>query len=646
MATPSYLNEEVDFMTMFTNQNDDGESGPAVAQLPYDSSVPAPSLPHVDPLHVFDTPALNPAAGWSSIAAHRGQMSHAPYGYQPQMFAPPHFQPVVTPVAQYVEPSSLPGARPASAPTPKAPAAGFSAFSGAPGVSTPPPTSEGTRPPATAATTTSTGILSPDSAPAASPLSSASVKNEPVAATERAQVRRKRKLTPEDKRRICEIYRNSQGKIRQEDIAKEYSVDRSTISKILNQEDRWLDPEQPNANAALARRPGGRYPAIEEAIHRWLDEAVLEGREVKDTEAREEALKMGLRLGHPHFQASSKWWDGVKRRRLEEGRSMPNMRRVNSQVQPPVVIPSGGLVRSYSAMTMDGAALPHDAYHQFPMHPHAGPSHYQLVDPSVGVPPGMMLMQAMPIGARARSQSNPQAMPGYVAQQAPSFGPARHHRTSPPRHSPVTPLGRHNSFHGAAAANESPSRTAALSRANSSQGRRSPHTRLGASAFGLTPVRGPDPAPVHAVPPLVASTPQASTEQASVSTPTSTGPIDTTVTTPGAALAASSVPSLSPTSGSDGSSDANGPTALGLSPGTPLTPSQATVPAAFSPAEYLDLNGGVPPLMYAGHHYEPRQAPMIYAHAPLSCVPSAGMVQYTPAPMYPAAYEYAVQHPW
>ncbi|TXT15574.1 hypothetical protein VHUM_00077 [Vanrija humicola] len=515
-------------------------------------------------------------------------MAPAPYGYQPQMFAPPHFQPVVTPVAQYVEPSALPGARPA--------------FSGAPGVPTTPPapTSEGNGPPAVTATTASTGVPSPDSAPAASPLSSASVKNEPVAATERAQVRRKRKLTPEDKRRICEIYRNSQGKIRQEDIAKEYSVDRSTISKILNQEDRWLDPEQPNANAALARRPGGRYPAIEEAIHRWLDEAVLEGREVKDTEAREEALKMGLRLGHPHFQASSKWWDGVKRRRLEEGRSMPTMRRVNSQVQPP-------------AMTMDGAALTHDAYHQFPMHPHAGPSHYQLVDPSAGVPPGMMLMQAMPIGARARSQSNPQAMPGYVPQQVPSFGPARHQRQSPPRHSPVSHLGRHNSFHGAA--NESPSRTAALSRANSSQGRRSPHTRLGASAFGLTPVRGPDPAPVHAVPPLVAR------------------PIDTTVTTPGAAMAAASVPSLSPTSGSDGSSDANGPTALGLSPGTPLTPSQATMPAAFSPAEYLDLNGGVPP------------APMIYAHAPLSCVPPAGMVQYTPAPMYPA-YEYAVQHPW
>ncbi|KAL1413628.1 hypothetical protein Q8F55_001406 [Vanrija albida] len=641
LATPSYLNEEVDFMTMFTNQNDDnGESsGPAVAQQSYDSAAPTPSLPHVDPLHVFDTPALTPAASWSPIAAHRGQMSHAPYGYQAQMYAPAHYQ-HVAPMAQYVETSSLPGARPASAPT-------LSAFGGAPGISTPPPapSSEGNGPPPSAATTASsnTAILSPDSAAAASPLSSASVKNEPVAATERAQVRRKRKLTPEDKRRICEIYRNSQGKIRQEDIAKEYSVDRSTISKILNQEDRWLDPEQPNANAALARRPGGRYPAIEEAIHRWLDEAVLEGREVKDTEAREEALKMGLRLGHPHFQASSKWWDGVKRRRLEEGRSMPTMRRVNSQVQPSVVIPGGGLVRSYSAMTMDGAALPHDAYHQFPMHPHAGPSHYQLVDPSVGVHPGMMLMQAMPIGARARSQSNPQAMPGYVAQQPPSFGPARHQR-SPPRHSPVTPLGRPNSFHGAA--NESPSRTAALSRANSSQGRRSPHTRLGASAFGLTPVRGPDPASAQTVPPLVASTPQASTEQASVSTPTSSGPIDTTVTTPGTAFASASVPSLSPHSGSDGSSDANGPTALGLSPGTPLTPSQATVPSAFSPAEYLDLNGGVPPLVYAaGPHYEPRQAPMIYAHAPLSCVPAAGMVQYTPAPMYPG-YEYAVNHPW
>lgn len=393
-----------------------------------------------------------------------------------------------------------------------------------------------------------------------------------VATADKTQIRRKRKLTPDDKRRICEIYRNSQGKIRQEDIAKEYSVDRSTISKILNQEDRWLDPQQPNAAAILARRPGGRYPAIEEEMHRWLDEAVMQGRDVRDSEAREEALKVGLRLGHPHFQASSKWWDGVKRRRIEEGRPMPNTRRPHTSMPP--LMP--GLIRSYSTMTMD---FPREA---FPM---AGPSHHPyMIDPAM-MHPGVMgvpLQHAgLPMAVRARSQSSPQMFNPYSAQQQPSFGPAPRQRQSPGRPSPVTPLTRHRSYQGSNGG--SPQRGSPLNRAGSTHGSRpSPHIRLGASAFGITPFRPEDAPPIG-------------TPVSGSATPTEVTPAGGSVSAPASTAGGAAPPvSLSPLSMavSDTPSELSAGNSLGLSPSTPCTPAQASfpqVPEYMAPAVGPDM---------------------------------------------------------
>lgn len=435
-----------------------------------------------------------------------------------------------------------------------------------------------------------TGTLSPTAATTSPTLPGSGDATPPetaVATADKTQVRRKRKLTPDDKRRICEIYRNSQGKIRQEDIAKEYSVDRSTISKILNQEDRWLDPQQPNAAAILARRPGGRYPAIEEEMHRWLDEAVMHGRDVRDSEAREEALKVGMRLGHPHFQASSKWWDGVKRRRIEEGRPMPNTRRPHASMMP------GALFRSHSTMSMD---FPRETF------PIAGASHYPyMIDPSM-MHPGVMGVAVphagLPMAVRARSQSSPQMFNPYSAQQQPSFGPAPRHRQSPGRPSPVTPLSRHRSYQGSTGG--SPQRGSPLHRSGSTHGSRpSPHVRLGASAFGITPFRPEDAPPIGT--PLPGAAAPADAANAS-------------------AMGGAAPPvSLSPLSMGETPSELSTGNSLGLSPSTPCTPAQASFPQVPVP-EYMVSAAG-PDFIAC------QQQQQVMLGQP-------GMMQFQPVPMY------------
>lgn len=523
--------------------------------------------------------------GMAPVAAYP---SHMMYHHPQPPLGPPFMPGQVAPMAQYVEPAALPGSHaPANAPM------GQPAFSAFAAPQAPMPSAEGdakpmvTTPPATAAG--SAARTPPSTATATATGSSpASVATSPTGQNTTAAGRRKRKLTPEDKRRICEIYRNSQGKIRQEDIAKEYCVDRSTISKILNQEDRWLDPEQSGGNAGMSRRPGGRYPAIEEDIHRWLDEAVMSGREVRDSEAREQALKIGLRLGHPHFQASSKWWDGVKRRRLEEGRAMPTARRPPTAPRATApVMP--GLVRTY---TMD---MPSQS---FPM---AGPSGYALMDPGVMIGAPGSIMPGMPHAMRARSQSSPQVFNGYVpAQQAPSSGPAPRQRMSPPRHSPVTPLSRNRSYHGSSAGSSPIGRPSPLHRANSSHGRPSPHLRLGASAFGLTPM----------------------SDQQAIHTPTHAGgmaELQHNGTTTPTASATASMPSLSPLSVSVSESSDAPAVPNALSPSTPCTPAQPTFAMPGQP-EYMDLGCTPQPLIYthqphmivAGYHGAPFSAPPLY----------------------------------
>lgn len=58
---------------------------------------------------------------------------------------------------------------------------------------------------------------------------------------------RKTRLYSEDRRRICK-YQLDNPKMRQEDIAKAFRIERSTVSKILKQKEKWLSsPEEPQA---------------------------------------------------------------------------------------------------------------------------------------------------------------------------------------------------------------------------------------------------------------------------------------------------------------------------------------------------------------------------------------------------------------
>lgn len=143
--------------------------------------------------------------------------------------------------------------------------------------------------------------------------------------------RPKVKLSFKDKADIVALHKRDSS-LRQEDIARIYGVDRSTISKILINSSRW---ENPQAIFPPAPKPpktvGGRYPAIEELMHPWMDAQIAQGRDVRDSKIQERARQFAHEIGYPQerFKASAKWVDKASSLRVDR----PGLSRLTVSVQ-------------------------------------------------------------------------------------------------------------------------------------------------------------------------------------------------------------------------------------------------------------------------------------------------------------------------
>jgi len=94
-----------------------------------------------------------------------------------------------------------------------------------------------------------------------------------------------------------------------------FSVDRSTISKIILSSHRWTQPQEVQVAPVPkpAKSVGGRFPAIEAKMDQWMDEQIAAGMDVRDNVARDKAKDFAREIGFPieRFKASAKWLDKV-----------------------------------------------------------------------------------------------------------------------------------------------------------------------------------------------------------------------------------------------------------------------------------------------------------------------------------------------
>lgn len=313
-----------------------------------------------------------------------------------------------------------------------------------------------------------------------------------------------------------------------------YSVDRSTISKIVIQAHRWTGPPQPPVVPIPkpAKQSGGRFPAIEHEMLKWWDAQDACGREVKDSVAREQAKEIArmMGFGEDRFKASAKWLDKFKERRrrpygMQQGSSHEGspMSYSGSATPGSAVTPAFPTFSQHGLYLQPSSGYAHTSGYASPMNGQLSRSQSSTTlasmdsgHPSLQMSSNQYGERSHPVGwndpdsaglhgfisdistvssalhSRQRSRSSPQRNGPFDFSQAgsidPSSGRAPRTLTSGLQRSQSTRV---------AGVSPSPRRPTTLHRTQSSTSsvssrRGNRPTSLAASAFGLTPMQQPD----------------------------------------------------------------------------------------------------------------------------------------------------------
>ncbi|PCH40002.1 CenpB-DNA-bind-domain-containing protein [Wolfiporia cocos MD-104 SS10] len=148
---------------------------------------------------------------------------------------------------------------------------------------------------------------------------------------------RKQRLWSIDRKKICEYHKNNPGK-KQEEIAREFNVERSTVSKILKEKDRWLNVKDDEKLLVSKYRPS-KFPHLESQLESWLQECSRNEILLTDALIRTQAKKVALELGltEDKFKASSGWVENFKARHgISKGVWRGNPQRARENVQIPM----------------------------------------------------------------------------------------------------------------------------------------------------------------------------------------------------------------------------------------------------------------------------------------------------------------------
>ncbi|KAK2465222.1 hypothetical protein APHAL10511_002576 [Amanita phalloides] len=125
---------------------------------------------------------------------------------------------------------------------------------------------------------------------------------------------KKQRLCNAQRKDIC-VYAEENPNARQEDMAMLWQVERSTVSKILKNRDKWLRLPQDDYNY-IAKHRHSKFPEIEADLEPWLEECHNKQIVITDALIRTKAKEVAQRLHIPEerFKASSGWIENFKLR--------------------------------------------------------------------------------------------------------------------------------------------------------------------------------------------------------------------------------------------------------------------------------------------------------------------------------------------
>jgi len=149
--------------------------------------------------------------------------------------------------------------------------------------------------------------------------------------------RKKSKLSHSDRKAICE-YHVSNPKLKQDIIAHQFGVERSTVSKVLRQKEKWLSIMPASVPTARTYKPRtSKYPQLELSMTAWI-EAQDPTLFLTDAMIREQALRIARAQGITEdlFKASAGWLEKFKERNNIEAGKWNGQRIGNPSMSDPI----------------------------------------------------------------------------------------------------------------------------------------------------------------------------------------------------------------------------------------------------------------------------------------------------------------------
>ncbi|KAI9684226.1 MAG: hypothetical protein M1829_003497 [Trizodia sp. TS-e1964] len=117
----------------------------------------------------------------------------------------------------------------------------------------------------------------------------------------------RRTLTDLDRKRMCQ-YHEENPTVKQTEIGAMFGVERSTVSKVLRQKEKYMSPVDPKKSPV--RRSKGKFPDIERALSNWARNCKRQGVRVTDEMLRDKGHFFATSVGNSenHSKINSTTW--------------------------------------------------------------------------------------------------------------------------------------------------------------------------------------------------------------------------------------------------------------------------------------------------------------------------------------------------
>lgn len=136
----------------------------------------------------------------------------------------------------------------------------------------------------------------------------------PVPPPSQPQSTSRRTLTDHDRRRMCQ-YHEENPTVKQTEIGAMFGVERSTVSKVLRNKEKYLAQE--DGSKSPIRRAKGKFPDIERALTNWAMKHQQKGMQLTDQAIKDKARFFAASVGNPEASAkvnSASWLEKFKQK--------------------------------------------------------------------------------------------------------------------------------------------------------------------------------------------------------------------------------------------------------------------------------------------------------------------------------------------